>query len=127
MDTILPIFKALSDRNRLRIFAALMQYNELCACQIVELLQITGATASRHLTQLVHAGLLQSRKEGRWIYYCLKANKFNSEVAERWLKDRLSQSEFFNSDLKNLKKITVSDREDLCRKQRGEVCCPVKQ
>ncbi len=127
MDTILLTFKALSDRNRLRIFAALTQYDELCACQIVELLQVTGATASRHLTQLVHAGLLQNRKEGRWIYYSLNDTNFNSEVTELWLKDRLSKSDDFYSDLENLKKITTLVREDLCRKQRGESCCPVRQ
>lgn len=126
MDTILSIFKALADRNRLRIYTALMQYDELYACQIVELLQVTGATASRHLSQLVHAGLLKNRKEGRWIYYSLEDNPFTFVVIEKWLKDQLSQSEQFDLDLEELKKITALDREDLCRKQRGEACCPVK-
>lgn len=125
MDTALHIFKALSDRNRLRIFAALMKYDELCACQIVELLQVTGATASRHLSQLVHAGLIQSRKEGRWIHYSLKNSKFNSEIAGRWLTEKLAQSESVERDMADLKRITACDREDLCRKQRGDACCPV--
>ena len=119
MNTVLQIFKALSDRNRLRIFAALMHYEELCACQFVELLQVTGATASRHLSQLTQAGLIQSRKEGRWIFYRLTDDKFNVEVAAKWLKEELSQSAGFHADLKTLKKITTFNREDLCRKQRG--------
>ena len=43
------IFKALGDRNRLRILAALLCHKELCACQIHEWLGVTGATASKHL------------------------------------------------------------------------------
>lgn len=38
MKNIIAVAKALADRNRLRIVAALMQYDELCACQIIELM-----------------------------------------------------------------------------------------
>lgn len=124
MNKALQIYKALSDRNRLRIFAALMHYDELCACQFVELLKVTGATASRHLSQLVQAKLVQSRKEGRWIFYRLTDDRFNADVAEKWLKEELSRSEQLRLDLADLTKITAFDREDLCRKQRGEHCCP---
>ena len=127
MNTILQIFKSLSDRNRLRIFAALMQYEELCACQIVELLQVTGATVSRHLSQLLRAGLIQSQKEGRWIYYSLNVNTFNSDVTECWLREELFKSDGIDEDMRNLKNITSIDREDLCRKQRGEKCCAVNK
>ncbi len=57
MDDLLSILKALSDKNRLRIFCALLSYEELCACQITEFLQVTGATASRHLSIMVNAGI----------------------------------------------------------------------
>jgi ArsR family transcriptional regulator, arsenate/arsenite/antimonite-responsive transcriptional repressor len=43
MNDLLSILKALSDKNRLRIFYALLTYEELCACQITELLQVAGA------------------------------------------------------------------------------------
>ena len=70
MEPLLPL-KALADRNRLRIVAALADYEELCACQLTELLGVSGATASRHLAQLTASGLLASRKDGRWVHYCL--------------------------------------------------------
>ncbi len=120
MDSTLLIFKALANRNRLRIFASLMQYHELCACQFVELLQVTGATASRHLSQLVNAGLVKSKKEGRWVYYRLNKNNFNMNVAKNWLKEELSSSDDYFNDLEKLKHIMAFDRDDLCRKQRGE-------
>ena len=70
MKTISLICKALSDQNRLRVVMALMTYDELCACQITEFLQISGATVSRHLGLLANAGIVSSRKEGRWVIFC---------------------------------------------------------
>lgn len=62
MEKVLSIMKALSDANRLRIVSALMAFDELCACQITELLQVSGATVSRHLALLVNAEVLESRR-----------------------------------------------------------------
>ena len=59
METTLEILKALSDKNRTRVVAALWRFDELCACQITEFLQVTGATASRHLS-ILHLTFLQS-------------------------------------------------------------------
>ncbi|MFW5959693.1 MAG: hypothetical protein ACOCSE_01080 [Chitinivibrionales bacterium] len=37
MEKLLSAFKALSDRNRMRVVSALLEYDELCACQVTEL------------------------------------------------------------------------------------------
>lgn len=123
MEPVLEIFKALSDKNRLRIVAALSRYEELCACQITELLQVTGATASRHLSVLQHAGLVRSRKEGRWIYYRLIVSAGTAAVFQ-WLGHAFASSDELLADLETLDEIVSVTREDLCRKQRGEACCP---
>jgi len=52
----------MSDKNRLRILNALLSHEELCACQITELLQIAGAAASRHLSLMVSSGILKIGK-----------------------------------------------------------------
>jgi ArsR family transcriptional regulator len=119
----LEILKALSDMNRLRIVAALSRYEELCACQITELLQVTGATVSRHLSVLQHAGLLESRKEGRWIYYHLVVSVENASLFG-WLETDLDGSGKLKDDQQALESIVEITREDLCRRQRGEECCP---
>jgi len=124
MEKIERLFKALSDRNRLRIIAALLEYNEMCACQIVELLQVTGATTSRHLSFLVREGLLDSRKDGRWVFYRLDYSRNNCENVMFWLENQLSQSEIIMRDALALKEIMALDREYICRKQKGEKCCP---
>jgi ArsR family transcriptional regulator len=119
----LEVFKALSDMNRLRIVSALSRYDELCACQITEVLQVTGATASRHLSILQQAGLLASRKEGRWVYYRLAPPDGYESVFE-WLGQTFAESEQLQADTAALGKIVEITREDLCRMQRGEECCP---
>lgn len=127
MDTLLSTFKALSDRNRLRIFAVLSNYEELCACQIIELLQVSGATVSRHINQLINAGLVAGRKDGRWVFYCLTPDTIQFNEVHHWMKIHFDQSIDVQHDLKALEKIIACDREDLCRKQRGETCCPVTE
>ena len=119
----LEMLKALSDMNRLRIVTALGHYEELCACQITELLQVTGATVSRHLGILQHAGVLKSRKEGRWIYYRL-APPADADALFQWLEKSIGASDELKADRKALEKIVGIGREDLCRMQRGEDCCP---
>jgi ArsR family transcriptional regulator len=123
MSHALDMLKALSDLNRLRIVMALSRYDELCACQITELLQVTGATASRHLSILQHAGILGSRKEGRWVYYRLVPPAENAMIFQ-WLEESVSDSDEIKADDRALQKIVGIEREDLCRMQRGEECCP---
>jgi DNA-binding transcriptional ArsR family regulator len=117
-EKTLQMTKALADGNRLKIIAALLKYNELCACQITEFLGIAGATASRHLTILVNAALIQSRKDGRWVFY-----RLNNEDSRfwAWLNNDLPGK----ADLGCLDKIVASPVEDICRKQRGIGCCPI--
>ena len=66
----LNITKALSDENRIRALMMLTG-GELCVCQIIEMLGLAPSTVSKHMSILRQAGLVETRKEGRWIYYRL--------------------------------------------------------
>jgi ArsR family transcriptional regulator len=123
METTLETLKALSDKNRMRVVAALWRFDELCACQITELLKVSGATASRHLGILQKAGLVDSRKEGRWVYYKLR-KPVKSDLLFQWLEHSLAGAGELVTDFQSLKKIVAITREELCRQQRGEECCP---
>lgn len=123
METTLEILKAMSDKNRMRVVAALWRFDELCACQITELLQVSGATASRHMGILQSVGLVGSRKEGRWVYYKLQ-KPAGAQPLFQWLEHSLGGSDELVADFQALKKIVGITREDLCRQQRGEDCCP---
>ena len=76
-EKIILICKAFSDHNRLRIVQYLTQ-GELCACKLLERLQITQPTLSHHMKALSEAGLVQSRKEGKWMYYALDCTTLHS-------------------------------------------------
>lgn len=126
MNTIVTVFKALSDRNRFRVVVALTRQNELCACQITELLQVTGATASRHMGLLVSCGLVSSRKEGRWVYYRLSNDNPSFDVLIEWIKLQTADSPDAIEDSNKLAEILSCDPQELCRRQHGETCCPKK-
>jgi ArsR family transcriptional regulator len=68
------IFRAYSDRTRLRILHLLTQ-GEQCVCDLVSVLRVPQPKASRHLAYLRRAGLVVARKEGLWSYYRLAPAK----------------------------------------------------
>ncbi len=126
MQTMVSVMKALSDRNRFRVVAALQKHAELCACQITELLQVTGATVSRHMGILVRVGLVESRKEGRWTYFRMKTTPTSdSGPILKWLREGAKQTSQGVCDRRALIQILSLEKEDLCRRQRGEACCPL--
>jgi ArsR family transcriptional regulator len=64
------LFKALADGTRLRILGLLVT-GEVCVCHIHESLRITQPKASRHLAYLRRSGLVETRRQGLWVYYRL--------------------------------------------------------
>jgi ArsR family transcriptional regulator len=67
------LFKALSDRHRLRILNVLLQAGEaVCVCEFQPTLGISQPTVSHHLKQLVDAGILEREKRGTFAFYRLK-------------------------------------------------------
>ena len=61
-------FVALSDRNRLRLIN-LMGDDEVCVCFFVEILKMPQPRVSRHLAYLRRAGIVEARREGKWMHY----------------------------------------------------------
>ena len=116
METTLAMIKALADGNRLRVVVALMRHDELCVCQIVEMLGLATATISRHMRILQHARLVQSRKEGRWVHYRL-AEPF-PDFLRKWLAESLAGTPEAREDEKALATILASDPEAVCRRQK---------
>ena len=62
------IFKALSNEHRIRILEALRN-GELCACEIQVVLDAPQSTVASHLRELKDAGLVNTRRQGKWTYY----------------------------------------------------------
>ena len=66
--------KAFADPTRVRILM-LLRSGELCVCELVDALQISQSTLSTHLQVIREAALVQTRKQGKWIYYSLHPDK----------------------------------------------------
>ena len=117
MKDFLNITKALADENRLRILLAL-QEEELCVCQITELLGLAISTVSKHLSILYQAGLVNARKEGRWMYYSLpgKGAPTAAREAVGWVRRSLEESERIADDARRLKKVLAMDMSKLCKR-----------
>lgn len=117
MKDYLAVMKALSDPNRVRALCAL-RGGELCVCQLIYLLNLAPSTVSKHLSILHQADLVESRKDGRWVYYRLPRNPA-SKVAARATRDvflSLEDSDAIRKDEKRLGAIRAADLEKLCRK-----------
>jgi len=121
MRDFINITKALADGTRVRVLLALRQ-QELCACQITELFGLAPSTMSKHFYLLRQAGLVDSRKEGRWVYYALPGKAASPAVREalRWTEKSLADDPRIADDTKNLKKVLQCDPAELCRKQCGK-------
>lgn len=118
MTDVLNIAKALADSNRLRVLIAL-DGGELCVCQIIALLGLAPSTVSKHLSILHQAGLVEARKEGRWMYYRLPGRNASKAIREAlaWSKRHLADTPQIVQDAKKLAKIISTDRETLCKRQ----------
>ncbi|GED32448.1 metalloregulator ArsR/SmtB family transcription factor [Brevibacillus centrosporus] len=65
------IFKVLADLTRLKVAYALCNEEELCVCDVANIIGSTMATASHHLRLLRNMGITKYRKEGKLVFYSL--------------------------------------------------------
>jgi ArsR family transcriptional regulator len=73
MKQTVKTFKALGDPTRLRI-VKLLEGGELCVCQLMEALKMGQSRISRHLSILREAGLIEDRRQGKWVHYRLDSD-----------------------------------------------------
>lgn len=123
IDQLASIASAMADPNRIRLLAACLD-RERCVCQLVALIDLSNASISKHLGQLRDAGLLESRREGRWVHY--RIPEFATGVIAdaidlvRW---QTMQDSTIKEDQSTLGRIDQIEPNELARMQR-EGCCP---
>ncbi len=74
------IFKALCDPNRLMIIE-MLQNGDMCACKILEDLNIVQSTLSHHMKILCESGLVEGIRAGKWMHYSLSKQGFETAAA----------------------------------------------
>jgi ArsR family transcriptional regulator len=114
MKDLLAVVKALSDENRMRIFCMLKE-RPLCVCEIYEVLDIALSTLSQHLKLMKSAGIIEDKKDGRWVIYSLNS--------ENGLVTRVM--DFLDRELGTDERV-LRDRNRVSGLSR-EICCTVLQ
>jgi DNA-binding transcriptional ArsR family regulator len=71
-ERMVAAFKALADPTRLDVFRLIAaQEAPLCACDVVDVFDVTQPTISHHLKVLREAGLITVSRRGVWAYYAV--------------------------------------------------------
>jgi DNA-binding transcriptional ArsR family regulator len=113
LSSTVDVLKALGHPVRLRI-AAMLRGGELCVCQMTAVLDLAASTVSAHLADLKRAGLVQERKDGRWVLHRLSDEAAAAAYLEPVWKSigRDPQVEADARVLRHLRRVPV---EELCR------------
>ena len=112
---IVDFLKQLSDQTRLRSLLLLHKEGELCVCELTHALGLSQPKISRHLAHLRDSGIVESRREGLWVYYSL-----HTDLPE-WALSILASSLFAVEGIEPF----VSDLASLCNMANRPVatCC----
>ncbi len=107
------LFKAFADESRLRILSLLVR-GELCVCDVMDVLKLPQAKVSRHLAYLRKCGLVETRRDGQWIYYALgkPGGPFHKRLLD-CLDGCFDEAPIFKRDAKALQAIT----------KKNNACC----
>ncbi|PSL25064.1 ArsR family transcriptional regulator [Planomicrobium soli] len=101
------VLKLLGDKTRLSMMK-LLEKNECCVCEFVEIFSISQSAISQHLRKLRDVGLVKENRKGQWIFYSL--NK-NSELYELVL----NILEFIPSQEDRIKKLEIQGLRISCQ------------
>ena len=108
-------FKAVGDPTRTRILK-LLENGGLCVCQVQAVLGLAPSTVSKHLTILKHAGLVEDRRDGKWIEYALTDDTRNPHARPvlELLRGTLDKDSAVIADRKRLREIKAIPLTELC-------------
>ena len=73
MRELVDLLKVIADESRLKIIFALEKRNS-CVCELASFLNLTQPTISSHLKQLRQSGIVDYKKDGKWVEYFLTEN-----------------------------------------------------
>ena len=81
MKDLTKKFKALSDKQRIRILK-MLEAKPMRVCEVAEVLQLAVSTVSKHLSILSDADFVKSKKQERWVYYRLNKEQGDEYTAQ---------------------------------------------
>ncbi|AQQ54609.1 ArsR/SmtB family transcription factor [Planococcus lenghuensis] len=75
------VLKLLGDKTRLSMMK-LLEQNDCCVCEFVEIFDISQSAISQHLRKLKDIGLVKENRKGQWIFYSLNRNSDMVELVQ---------------------------------------------
>jgi arsenate reductase/ArsR family transcriptional regulator len=106
--------KAAGDPTRTRILK-LLEGGGLCVCQVQAVLGLAPSTVSRHLAILKTAGLVEDRRDGKWIEYTLATERANPHAkAVLAMLRPLDREPAVASDRRRLREVKAVPVDELC-------------
>lgn len=81
LDELQVLFRAMADKNRLKILHALRGGEELCVCDVAHVLGTSVSAASHHLRKLRDLRILRYRADGKMAYYALRDGRVGELLA----------------------------------------------
>jgi ArsR family transcriptional regulator len=89
-------FSAIANDIRLRCLMLMQLEGELCVCELTHALDLSQPMISRHLGLLRETGLVQTRRDGQWMYYALhpKLPAWSKKVIRETAKANAEESPF---------------------------------
>jgi DNA-binding transcriptional ArsR family regulator len=114
------VAKAITDPNRVQILK-LLEGGQLCVCQITAVLKLAPATVSKHLSALKTAGLVQQRRDDKWVYHRLAERQFNAYAAPflALLRASLADDPTVTEDQRVLAAVNATPLQILCDQGRA--------
>jgi len=106
MRNLVKVFKALGDKNRIRIIK-MLQEKPLSVNELTTVLGISQPSVSRHLHQLKDAGLVEDKRDSLWVNYRLSAAATNEYVPIllKHITQWANQDDMVSDDHKKMKKV----------------------
>ena len=108
MEKFTNIFRALSDKTRIRILYLLLNVKkELCICEIMDSLKLAQYNVSKHIRELKLVGIVKERKEGRFVFYSIIKPK--TGFVRNLLKTvkSIPKDDFVNDNLRLKKRLSL--------------------
>ena len=82
LDTLAALLGVVGNPMRLKIVYLLFAHNELCVCDLAEILKVTDSAISQHLRKLKDKHVVKYRKDSQSVYYSLEEKKFTKLLTE---------------------------------------------
>jgi arsenate reductase/ArsR family transcriptional regulator len=106
--------KAAADPTRTRILK-ILEARGLCVCQVQAVLRLAPSTVSKHLTILKLAGLVEDRREGKWVVYALASEPAHyAQAVLALLRGPLNRDPAVVADGKRLREVLAVPLEEIC-------------